>query len=61
MEMLCSLKGSGAVSVTEYCNQFGVDRPLSLMFPYVDSQEFKSFTNNHGLHANLSTIRASYL
>lgn len=60
MEMLCTLKGSDAVSVTEYCNQFGVDRPLSL-FPYVDSQEVRSFINNHGLHENLSTIRASYL
>lgn len=64
MEMLCTLnllwKWSDAISVTEFCNYFGVNQPVSLVFPYVDSQEVMSSINNHGLHANISTIRASY-
>jgi hypothetical protein len=51
-------KWSDAMSVTEYCNSLGTDWPVSLVLPYVDSQEVRSFINNHGLHANFSTIHA---
>jgi len=72
--MLCLLnllwKWSAAISVMEFCNYFGVDRPISLIFPYVDSQEVMYFINNHGLHATFprfvlriheySTLSSSY-